>query len=70
MRSYVTQQGDMVDAIAKRAYGDEHGGATEAILAANPGLADCGPLLPANLTIALPDLARPRPEIASVDLWS
>lgn len=70
MRTYVTQQDDMVDAIAKRAYGDEHGGAAEAILEANPGLADHGPLLPANLTINLPDLPRPRPRIASVDLWS
>lgn len=70
MRFYVTQQGDMVDAIAKRAYGDEHTGATEAILAANKGLADHGPLLPANLTIALPDLTRPTPQIASVDLWA
>lgn len=70
MRVYVTQQGDMVDAIAKRAYGDEHAGATEAILAANKGLADLGPTLPANLTIALPDLTRPTPQIASVDLWA
>lgn len=71
MRTYVTQQNDMVDAIAARAYGDEHGGATEAILSANRGLADHGPLLPANLTIVLPDLARPRTaELASVDLWT
>lgn len=71
MRIYVTRQGDMVDAIASRVYGDEHGGATEAILAANRGLADRGPLLPENLRIILPELQRPAPKrIASVDLWA
>ncbi|MBY6242219.1 tail protein X [Methylosinus sp. Sm6] len=70
LRTYVTSRGDMVDAIAARAYGDEHIGAAEAILAANPGLAEHGPILPENLTILLPDLARPRPQIATVDLWS
>lgn len=61
----------MVDAIAWRAYGSELNGATEAILAANPGLADRGPVLPENITILLPDLppAQARP-IATVDLWS
>jgi phage tail protein X len=71
MRTYVTQQNDVVDAIAKRAYGSEHNGATEAILEANRGLADYGPLLPPNLTINLPD--RPAPAariIPTVDLWS
>jgi len=70
-RLYVTKQGDMVDAIASRAYGSEHRGTTEAILNANPGLADRGPVLPANVTITLPDLPKPAPrEIATVDLWS
>lgn len=70
-RTYVTRQGDMVDGIAYRAYGSEHGGTTEAILAANPDLADRGPVLPENLTIVLPDLPPPAPrEIATVDLWA
>lgn len=71
MRTYVTQQDDVVDAIAKRAYGDEHNGATEAILEANPGLADYGPFLPANLILKLPDRtpATSR-QIATTDLWS
>ncbi len=57
---YVTKQNDMVDAIAAVTYGTEHNGATEAILDANPGLAEFGPVLPANLSIILPDLPRSR----------
>ena len=66
---YVTQQGDMVDAIAWRNYGFV-AGAAEAILAANPGLADQPPVLPENLTIELPDVAAvAAPAKATVNLW-
>jgi phage tail protein X len=69
--TYTTRQGDMVDAIAKARYGSELGGTTEAILIANPGLADRGPVLPENVAIVLPEIAPPTPRrIASVDLWS
>lgn len=71
MRIYVTRQGDMVDAIAYRTYGSEHNGTTEAILAANPGLADRGPVLPENIEIVLPDIPPAQVKrIATVDLWS
>ncbi|HEY8136278.1 MAG TPA: tail protein X [Methylocystis sp.] len=70
-RTYVTKQGDMLDAIAYRYYGSEHGGTTEVILAANPGLCERDPILPENVTIVLPDLPAPAPrEIATIDLWS
>ena len=66
---YVTQQGDMVDAIAWRFYGFV-AGAAEAILAANPGLADQPPVLPENLTIQLPDVAATAsPPKQTVNLW-
>jgi len=69
--SYVTQQGDMVDAIAYVHYGTEHGGTAEAILAANPGLAAHGPVLPPNLRLTLPDLPAPAtPQLAQVSLYS
>jgi len=54
--TYVTAQGDMIDAIAWLNYGYV-AGAAEAILAANPGLSSQPPVLPENLTIALPSLA-------------
>jgi phage tail protein X len=66
---YVTQQGDMVDAIAWLNYGVV-AGAAEAILAANPGLAGQPPVLPENLTITLPSLAAvAAPPKQTVNLW-
>lgn len=71
MRTYVTGQDDMVDAFARLHYGSEHGGTTEAILAANPGLAAQGPKLPAGLSLNIPDLPAPGPnQLATVDLWA
>jgi phage tail protein X len=67
-QQYVTQAGDRVDSIAYKAYGAS-AGYTEAILAANPGLADYGPLLPAGLTVTLPDLAAQAQQIQTVKLW-
>lgn len=55
---YFTRDGDTVDWIAWRHYGSKSPGATEAILAANPGLADAA-ILPPGLTITLPDLPAP-----------
>jgi phage tail protein X len=68
-QQYTTKANDMVDAIAYRVYGATSG-YTEAILAANPGLANDGPLLPAGRTITLPDLTDQAPQIQTVKLWS
>ena len=45
----------MLDQIALAHYGDRPG-AVEAILEANPGLAERGPLLPSGVTVVLPAL--------------
>lgn len=55
---YVTREGDTVDWIAWKHYGPVTG-AMEAVLDANRGLADAGPVLAAGLTIILPDLPTP-----------
>lgn len=55
MRQVVTKQGDVVDRIALKAYG-RTAGATEAVLAANPVLADLGAQLPAGVVLVLPDI--------------
>jgi phage tail protein X len=68
-QQYTTQANDMVDTIAYKTYGAT-AGYTEAILAANPGLADEGPLLPAGITITLPDLSDQALQIQTVKLWS
>ena len=70
MRTTVTSRDAMADAIAFGAYGNEQGGTTEALLAANPGLAGLGPLLPENLTLILPDIAPAPLQRASIDLWA
>lgn len=48
-------QGDTVDALCHRHYGRTVG-VVEAVLAANPGLADLGPILPNGTAVELPDI--------------
>lgn len=55
MTPYVTGQSEMLDLICHRFYG-RSAGTTEAVLAANPGLAALGPVLPFGTRILLPDL--------------
>lgn len=50
------QQGDTVDAICWRYYGRTDSTA-EAVLEANPGLADYGVVLPIGTIVELPDIA-------------
>lgn len=51
---YTSSDGDTVDYIAWKHYGTQAGQITEQVLAANPGLAAYGPLLPAGVVITLP----------------
>ena len=66
MTEHVTVDGDMVDAVCRAHYGPRQG-VTEKVLAANPGLAAMGPVLPAGVRILLPDLPPPDPPQAR--LW-
>ena len=66
--TYRSIDGDMIDAVCRRFYGRE-AGAVEAVLEANPGLADLGPVLPAGTVVQLPDLPRPLETIETVKLW-
>lgn len=66
MRPYRTLDGDMLDAICARELGSE--AHVPAVLAANPRLADIGPVYAAGLTILLPDVAAPVLR-GSVRLW-
>lgn len=69
---YTTREdGEMVDAIAYSHYGHTEG-KVEAIMAANPRLADYGVSLPRGTTLVLPDLNEPEstPKISNtVNLW-
>lgn len=68
MRSYTTRQGEMVDAICRRVYGDESG-YVERVLDANPGLAEKPIPLPIGTVIDLPELPRAAEVVPVVNLW-
>ncbi|MEO1720981.1 MAG: tail protein X [Pseudomonadota bacterium] len=63
--TYETKDGDTVDQVAWWHYNGLRAGMVEAVLEANPGLADAGPILPGGLSITLPDLeeANTRPQL-------
>ena len=65
MKSTRAGQGETVDLVALRAYGDTS--MTVAVLEANPGLADLGPVLPHGTKITLPE--RATPSRTGVNLW-
>lgn len=65
---YTTAQGEMVDMICRRVYGDESG-YVERVLDANPGLAAAAVPLPIGTRIVLPDLLPVTPARQLVALW-
>ncbi|KIC36562.1 tail protein X [Leisingera sp. ANG-M7] len=66
--SYRSKDGDTVDEIVWRYYGNQVRGALEIVLEANPGLADLGPVLPVGTSVQLPEIETPK-EAESVSLW-
>ncbi|BAO20623.1 putative tail protein X [Pseudomonas phage PPpW-3] len=54
MAQYITSHGDTADYIAWKHYGTQDGRVVEQLVAANPGLADVGPVLPAGILLTLP----------------
>ena len=56
MTEYLTSEGDTADFIAWKYYGTQDGSVVEQLVAANPGLADRGPVLAAGVTVYLPDI--------------
>jgi len=67
MQQYRTRDGDTLDWICWKHYGRQSG-AVEAVLEANPGLADKGPVLSAGELIQLPDLS-PASTAEVIRLW-
>ncbi len=60
-------QGDTLDAICVRYYGHTEG-VVETVLAANPGLAELGVVLPHGTAVELPDV-QTAPVAETVNLW-
>lgn len=67
--TYLSRQGDCLDEIAFNQYGQCSAETLAAVLLANPGIADLGPLLPAGLQIVLPDAAPVTTTVPGVSLW-
>jgi len=68
MATVIAAQGDTVDSLCWQYYG-RTAGVTEAVLDANPGLADLGAIIPHGTAVVLPDAA-PQPEQRQVvNLW-
>ncbi|MCS7700325.1 tail protein X [Pseudomonas aeruginosa] len=68
MAIVIANQGDTVDAICWRYYG-RTAGVTEAVLDANPGLADLGPVILHGTAVTLPDAAPQAEQRQVVNLW-
>lgn len=67
-RIYTTIQGEMLDAVCQKIYGDESG-YVERVLEANPGLARLPHRLPIGTKIHLPDLSRTNDSQSVISLW-
>lgn len=67
-RSYTTIQGEILDMICRKEYGDESG-YVEQVLEANPGLADLPHRLPLGTVIYLPELTRADATPSVISLW-
>lgn len=61
-------QNDTLDVICWRHYG-RTAGVTEAVLEANPGLADLGVILPTGHPVYLPDIEEQAEQAGTVNLW-
>jgi phage tail protein X len=59
--TYNTRENDVLDEVVWRYYGSQDNGLLEAVLEANRGLADYGPVLPTGLTITMPDAPTSEP---------
>ncbi len=68
MITYVTKDGDVLDAICWKYYGSTSG-TVEKVLQANRHLAELGSIFAAGVKIILPDLTQEE-ETESVKLWS
>ncbi len=68
MITYITKDGDVLDAICFKYYGSTTG-VVEKVLEANCHLAELGAIISAGVKIILPDLTQEE-ETESVKLWS
>lgn len=68
MATYRAKDGEMVDDICQQYYGRTLG-VVEQVYAANRGLAELGPRLPAGTLVELPDIEEPEASVRYPELW-
>ncbi len=68
MRTVITQQGDTVDLICLRFFG-ETGGVTEQVMAINPNLVNYDLVMPYGVAIQLPTVPE-RTQKQVIQLWT
>lgn len=68
MQTYITKDGDTADYIAWKYYGNQDAGTVEALVDANKGMADMGPVLQAGMVINLPEITTQN-TTQGVKLW-
>ncbi len=68
MIDYITREGDMLDLICFRYYGESRD-YTEAVRAVNPDLAKYGPILPNGVLVQLPELPELNIQQTTIRLW-
>ena len=67
---YITNDKDRLDIICYQHYGRLEGGIVETVLIANPGLSAKPYILPAGISITLPEISDSFVEKKTVKLWS
>lgn len=67
-KTYVAKQGQTVDLICKEHYGVT-ATVTEFLLAANPGVATLGTILPMGTRLTMPDFATQSADVPLTNLW-
>ncbi|MDN5622049.1 MAG: tail protein X [Acinetobacter sp.] len=67
-RTVTAVQNDTIDSICWRYYG-RSSGVVEAVLEANPNLADVGVFLPIGTSLILPDIDSPQQTKQTIQLW-
>jgi len=63
----VSQQGDSLDLICWRFYGNTHH--VEAVLEINPQVAFLAPILPTGTLVVMPDMPSLPPSVDTIQLW-
>lgn len=67
-QSFASEEGETVDALVWRVLGTRGGQVVERVLAANPGIAALGPVLPMGTLVFVPVMPEAA-EVEAVRLW-